>query len=300
MTDVPKTFGSLFAGIGGIDLGLERCGLVCKWQVEIDPYCQKVLAKHWPNVPRHDDVKTFPPDESTTWQVDMVTAGFPCQDISLAGEGKGIHGNRSNLFFDAVRIARTLKARWIFLENVPAITNRGLDVVLATLSDSGFDAEWQMLSAEDVGAPHRRNRFWLRASLADAERSKRRARHSEKRHDQGAHHVHEERTKGAGHIGTRRQDVADASGIGLQGRATAGNGQPTRSGGKEGRATAGRTFETGADRSPWKIEPDVGRLVDGIPNRVAKLKALGNAVVPQCVENLCYQWGWNHDTKRTG
>jgi len=253
MTDAPKTFGSLFAGIGGIDLGLERCGLVCKWQVEIDPYCQKVLAKHWPNVPRHDDVKTFPPDESTTWQVDMVTAGFPCQDISLAGEGKGIHGNRSSLFFDAVRIARTLKARWIFLENVPAITSGGLDVVLATLSQSGFDAEWQMLSAADVGAPHRRNRFWLRASLADATS-----------------------------IGSSEPGP---------------HGQPCHPAAQETRQ-ATQSFD-GRVRHFWATEPELDRVADGLPSRVDRLKGLGNAVVPQCVEELCYQWGWNHEPERT-
>uniref|UniRef100_UPI0035617122 DNA cytosine methyltransferase n=1 Tax=Stieleria sp. TaxID=2795976 RepID=UPI0035617122 len=92
------TFGSLFAGIGGIDLGFERAGMTCKWQVEIDDYARRVLAKHWPDVRRHDDVRTWP--QPDTERVDVIAGGFPCQDISYAGKGAGLAGERSGLFFE--------------------------------------------------------------------------------------------------------------------------------------------------------------------------------------------------------
>src|SRR5690348_12331563 len=104
----PLTFGSLFAGIGGFDLGFERAGMKCEFQVEIDPFCQKVLAKHWPNVRRHDDVRTFPPTAADEWRVDVICGGFPCQDISYAGRGAGLAGERSGLFFEVVRVVRAL------------------------------------------------------------------------------------------------------------------------------------------------------------------------------------------------
>ena len=129
---VPLTFGSLFAGIGGLDLGFERAGLECKWQVEINAYAQKVLAKHWPNVRRHDDVRTWP--KRDTEHVDVVAGGFPCQDISYAGKGAGLQGERSGLFFEAVRVFREVGPRFIVLENVAALLTRGMDEVLGTLA----------------------------------------------------------------------------------------------------------------------------------------------------------------------
>src|SRR5690606_2479372 len=114
------TFGSLFAGIGGFDLGFERAGLQCKWQVEIDPYCQKVLAKHWPGVLRWDDVKTFARD-CVAERVDVICGGFPCQDISNAGLKAGIDGERSGLWSEYVRIIRVLRPKYVVVENVAAI-----------------------------------------------------------------------------------------------------------------------------------------------------------------------------------
>src|SRR5687767_562507 len=110
------TFGSLFAGIGGFDLGFERAGMRCEWQVEIDPYCRRVLAKHWPDVRRWDDVRTFPPDGD--WGVDVICGGFPCQDISAAGKQAGIEGERSGLWGEYERIIRVLRPRIVVVENV--------------------------------------------------------------------------------------------------------------------------------------------------------------------------------------
>ena len=155
------TFGSLFAGIGGFDLGFERAGMRCKWQVEIDPYCQKVLAKHWPDVRRHDDVRTFPPDDGTDWRVDVICGGFPCQDISNAGERAGLAGERSGLWFGFARIIRVLRPSYVVVENVAALLERGVERVLSDLAGIGFDATWEVLPACAFGAPHTRRRVFI-------------------------------------------------------------------------------------------------------------------------------------------
>lgn len=163
----PLTFGSLFAGIGGMDLGLERAGLQCRWQVEIDGYARRVLAKHWPDVRKHDDVRTFPPNDSEDWHVDVIAGGFPCQDISFAGKGAGLSGERSGLWFEYARIIRDLRPRYVVVENVAALLVRGLDAVLGTLAEVGYDAEWDCLPAEIFGAPHERDRTFLVAYPAE-------------------------------------------------------------------------------------------------------------------------------------
>lgn len=159
----PLTFGSLFAGIpvGGLDLGLERAGLTCRWQVEIDGYARRVLARHWPDVPKHDDVRTFPPDDSEDWRVDLIAGGFPCQDISYSGKGAGLAGERSGLWYEFARIVRDLRPRYVLVENVAAMLVRGLDAVLGTLASLGYDAEWECLPAAAFGAPHLRERLFI-------------------------------------------------------------------------------------------------------------------------------------------
>jgi len=155
----PITFGSLFAGIGGIDLGFERCGMECKWQVEINDYAQKVLAKHWPAVHRERDIREC--SARNLERVDIIAGGFPCQDISYAGLGAGLDGERSGLFFEAIRLVSELQPRAVVLENVAALLTRGLDRVLGTLAEIGYDAEWHCIPAAYVGAPHRRNRLFV-------------------------------------------------------------------------------------------------------------------------------------------
>jgi DNA (cytosine-5)-methyltransferase 1 len=153
------TFGSLFAGIGGMDLGLERAGMTCKWQVEIDPYARRVLEKHWPDVRRWDDVRTFPPQGD--WGVDLICGGFPCQDISKAGHKAGINGNRSGLWSEYARIIGSLQPRYVFLENVADLLVRGINRVLGDLAEIGYDAEWDVIPASAFGAPHQRERLFL-------------------------------------------------------------------------------------------------------------------------------------------
>lgn len=153
------TVGSLFAGIGGFDLGLTRAGFDIAWQVEIDPYCQRVLAKHWPHVQRYGDIRAI--DWGTVEPVDLLCGGFPCQDISLAGKGAGLTGERSGLWFEYANAIEVLKPRYVLIENVSALRSRGLDQVLGSLAALGYDAEWHCIPASAVGAPHRRDRVWV-------------------------------------------------------------------------------------------------------------------------------------------
>ena len=153
------TFGSLFAHIGGMDLGLERAGMTVRWQVEIDPFCNRVLAKHWPDVVRHRDVREV--GAHNLEPVDLICGGFPCQDISFAGKGAGLDGARSGLWYEYARIIRELRPRFVLVENVAALLARGMGEVLGTLASLGFDAEWSCVSACSVGAPHMRRRVFV-------------------------------------------------------------------------------------------------------------------------------------------
>ena len=239
------TFGSLFAGIGGFDLGFERAGMQCRWQVEIDPFCQRVLAKHWPDVGRWDDVRTFPPSPADDWRVDVVCGGFPCQDISACNyQGQGIDGERSGLWFEFEKVIRVLRPRYVVAENVPALTFRGLDRVLAGLAESGFDAEWNCLSCRQFGGPHQRDRIFVVAD-STGERCKANA------------------IFGGGAQKTAREEQA----LRLRdwpGRAQSGSALP--------------------DRIRWRPNGSVHRMVDGVPDRLDRYRGLGNAVVPQVAE----------------
>ena len=152
--------GSLFSGIGGLELGLERagCGSVA-WQVERDPFCRSVLAKHWPSAERFDDVCAV--GSHCLAAVDIVCGGFPCQDLSYAGKGAGLAGERSGLWREYARIVRELRPRFVVVENVSALLARGLGDVLGDLAALGYDAEWHCVRASDVGAPHRRERLFV-------------------------------------------------------------------------------------------------------------------------------------------
>lgn len=155
-------FGSLFAGIGGFDLGLERAGMTCQWQVEIEDYPTKILEKHWPEVHRERDIKEC--SGSNLEPVDLICGGFPCQDISVAGTGAGLAGERSGLWHEMHRIISDIRPRWVVVENVAALLSRGMDVVLRDLSQIGYDCEWHIIPASAVNAPHRRERVWIIAN----------------------------------------------------------------------------------------------------------------------------------------
>lgn len=155
------TMGSLFAGIGGFDLGFERAGFETVWQVEIDPWCRKVLAKNFPNAERFDDVRTV--GAHNLKRVDVICGGFPCQDISLSGFGAGLDGERSGLWREMLRIIGELRPLFVAIENVSALLSRGLVRVLCDLAGIGFDAEWECLQAGHFGAPHERERVFILA-----------------------------------------------------------------------------------------------------------------------------------------
>jgi DNA (cytosine-5)-methyltransferase 1 len=154
----------LFSGIGGFSLGLERTGgfetvAFC----EIDPFCRRVLAKHWPTVRQYEDVRTLTAERLSAdgISVDVICGGFPCQDISFAGKGAGIKGERSGLWTEYARLVDEIRPSFVIVENVAALLSRGLDVVLGDLATLGFDAEWHCIPAAAVGAPHRRDRLWI-------------------------------------------------------------------------------------------------------------------------------------------
>ena len=247
------TFGELFAGIGGFSLGLERAGMQCCWQVEIDNYARRVLQKHWPDVRRHDDVRTFPP-AGDDYSVDVICGGFPCQDISVAGKGAGLAGARSGLWHEFSRIIGELRPRYVIVENVAALLSRGMETVLGDLSEIGYDAEWHVIPASAVGAPHRRDRVWVVAYANDI-------------------------------CATMRGQFAAMSSAMACGQCDSRgsvNNCWERCSQKPGQ---GASDAKGAAIRPWwETEPAVGRVVNGVPHRVDRLRCLGNAVVPQVVE----------------
>ncbi len=158
-------FGSLFSGIGGLDLGLERAGMECVWQSEIDPYASRVLAKHWPNIPNLGDINGI--EWNRVPPVDVICGGFPCQDLSYAGLGAGMDGARSGLWSHYARLVGELRPAYVLVENVAALLGRGIERVLGDLAGIGYDAEWHCIPARYVGAPHGRDRIWI---IADPQR----------------------------------------------------------------------------------------------------------------------------------
>ena len=244
------------------DLGFERVGIRTIWQVECEPYCLKVLAKHWPDVTRYPDIRSI--DWSTVPVPDVLSGGFPCQDISNAGKRAGITGSRSGLWTEFRRAIVSLQPRVVVVENVAALYQRGLDRVLGDLAASGYDAEWDCLPAASVGAPHLRERVFimayrnsLRWDNGNSEFSQRQ-QHSSRRQTQCKSDAH----------GALSGTLSDTTRLHAQRFFhRQGQGQLRRS-------------------SWWAVEPAVGRVAHGVPHRVDRLKGLGNAVVPQIAEEI--------------
>lgn len=159
------TFGSLFSGVGGMDLGFHQAGMECRWQVEIEPYARRVLTKHWPTVRRHDDVRTWPQPDSE--RVDVICGGPPCQPSSHSGLRLGESDHRW-MWPDTLRIIREMVPRFVVLENPPALLTldggRAFGRILGALADCGIDAEWDVLPAGAFGLPHFRERLFVVAN----------------------------------------------------------------------------------------------------------------------------------------
>jgi len=258
----------LFSGIGGFSLGLERAGMTTVAFCEIEPYCQAVLRKHWPDVPIYDDVRTLTNERLKAdgiTGIDLICGGFPCQDISNAGKRAGIEGERSGLWSEFARIIGEVRPRYALLENVAALLSgdggRWFGRVLGDLAEIGYDAEWHCIPASYVGAPHRRDRVWIIANTAiNAQR---------KESNRAA-----QQPKLAAPLGDDIGGLCDA---------LANTARQLFDG--SGNERQGRRPEL-TDSGWWETEPNVGRVANGVPNRAHRLKGLGNAVVPQIPEMI--------------
>ena len=282
----------LFAGAGGGLLADLILGHRPVAAVEIDPYCCAVLRKRvtdgwFPGMRVHEgDIRLFDPSEYTG-RVDCVSGGFPCQDISAAGKGAGIDGDRSGLWSEFARVIRLVRPRYAFIENSPMLTLRGLDRVLCDLAALGFDAEWEVVSAADAGAPHRRERIWILAHDSQHGRRAGRTRGpysgDKREREQPLPHVANVRRgrlrraiKGQAEQPWRAEIIG--SGVAVADSESISQREPadtahTIADGRHSRKESCRG-------SWWELEPDVGRVAHGVAARVERLKALGNGQVP--------------------
>jgi DNA (cytosine-5)-methyltransferase 1 len=248
-----------FSGIGGFSYAAERIvgGFETVAFVEREPYCQQILSKHWPSVPIYDDITTFSPEP---YSADVVCGGFPCQDISTAGKQAGIkQGTRSGLFYELIRVVRLVRPRYVVLENVAAIVSNGLDTVLGELAEAGFDAEWACIPASAVGACHQRDRWWLVAYPKGT--------------GAGQHESHTRRQRDGESLPTDRCADQEIS----QHFANTSSERLERPQHQEWRAAE----QLCPDWGGYASKPVLCRGDDGLSGRVDRLKALGNAVVPQ-------------------
>ena len=264
----PITIGSLFSGIGGFELGIERGipGSTTIWQVEQDPFCRSILKKHWPGAQLHEDVRTV--GKHNLVSVDVLCGGFPCQNISIAGKREGINeGEKSSLWWEFRRIIGELRPRIVVIENVSAITfsdGGGWDL-LGSLAQIGYDAEWIDLRASDFGAPHRRERIFFVAYP-----------------DTSIKHGLPIDAKAPGAPGIVG-DVADPAITCSEKHTGRVVSLETEIGSKcRSRQNGGVHRENYWEGFP--VEPPFCLRDDGVPNRVARLRALGNSIVPQCSE----------------
>ena len=267
------TIGSLFSGIGGFELGLERAipNSETIWQCEQNAFCQKVLKKHWPNIPIYNDIKEI--KHGAIDIVDIICGGFPCQDISNAGKGKGIAlGDKSSLWFQMLRIIDIIRPRIAVIENVTAITckGRGMDIVLSSLAQIGYDVEWIDVRASDEGAPHKRERIFF-VAYSNCTPTK--------------NAIQTRREIFTLCNATTKQITSNTNMQHIQKQSMHTISMETKSllkcrSVKDLRIQSKNYWE----KTP--IESPLCRVDDGIPNRVDRIRALGNAIVPQCSERI--------------
>jgi DNA (cytosine-5)-methyltransferase 1 len=282
---------ALFAGAGGGILGGKLLGWRTVCAVEWEPYAASVLAQRQNDgllspFPIWDDVRTF---DGRPWRglVDVVSGGFPCQDISVAGKGAGITGERSGMWTHMARIVGEVRPRFVFVENSPALLTRGLGVVLGDLAALGYDCRWTVLGAADVGAPHQRDRFWL---VAHAHGLRELQPQGGERDERGRigdggeavantdQHARHQWRPGDADQSARGRD-ADRSPVGQNIRHADSSGLEVW----QGIASNDGAQLAALERAGWWVtEPDVGRVANGVAARVDRLRAIGNGQVPAC------------------
>jgi len=283
------TVGSLFTGVGGIDLAFQWAGYTIKWQVEVDDYCTRILEQHWTDVLRFRDIRGCTGRYGKGWQryhrlphVDVIVGGFPCQDISQAGRGAGLTGRRSGLWYEFARIISELRPRVVLLENVAALTfkNRGGTEVIGTLTEMGYSTSWGIISASDAGAPHLRKR-WFCVAVAYTESQRM------------------ERLWATRQQKSRLQSKSSISGCDGAGSRTENRGAQSRvdrsidglscwlDGNQINNWWQGWPMPLGKEQYDW--EAPRTKASKEMPMRKKRIKALGNAVVPQVVYPLAVE-----------
>lgn len=302
---------ALFAGAGGGILGGHLLGWRTVCAVEWEQYPASVLCarqndKVLPPFPIWDDVQTF---DGKPWRgiVDVVSGGFPCQDISAAGRGAGIDGERSGMWKHMARIIGEVRPCYVFVENSPMLTTRGLGVVLADLSSMGFNAKWGVVSAADVGANHQRERIWIRAEQRDffshAEHNGNGRREQQSEGSQETDVANSKSCgsgRNTGKLQTKNEQQTSERQEGWvwqSDNASKSNGEMADSTSirQQGQRKYVKPVNTKADAERqtnyaqsigrpefWSIEPNVGRVANGVAARVDRLKAIGNGQVPLC------------------
>jgi len=264
----------LFSGIGGFSLGLEWAGMSTVAFCERDPYCTTILNKHWPDTPVHNDVRNLDGKDYAD-SIDLVAGGFPCQPFSVAGNRRGSDDDR-HLWPEMLRIIQEAKPRWVIGENVFGLINMALDDVQADLEREHYEVRKFVLPAVAVDAHHRRDRVFIIAyrdpTLAHS--------HGEGRLQQEG--LECEVRRWSGDSGKESDPMAYAYNEGLQGWSQ------TRDSASEGEIAIKQSSRLGEPcrGRDWPVEPRVGRVANGIPNRVDRIKGLGNAVVPQLIQAI--------------
>jgi DNA (cytosine-5)-methyltransferase 1 len=290
------------------------------WFCEQDEFCQRVLAKHWPGVPCHPDVRALVADTAVDGRgpgrtgrpdpdgageqqpalqaglsvpvpyVDVLAGGFPCQDLSYAGKGAGIDGERSGLWGEYARLIRELRPRYVVVENVTALLARGMGRVLGDLAACGYDAEWDCIPAAAVGAPHRRDRVWIVAYPNGAGLEGHRG--PDRRPGELAAAARRGPDRTCIYCGRSTDDGSDEHEECFQ-RSAAENVADADAGRRDPRCRPiGARVQPrpeSQDAGWWSVEPGVGRVAHGVPQRVDRLRSLGNALVPQIAEWLGHQ-----------
>lgn len=266
--DTEPTYATCFTGIGGFDLGLDRAGFHPLWMCENHIYARRVLEKRYPGLPLYGDIKGL--DESSLLRPTVLAGGFPCQDISEANPiAAGIRGGKSGLWFEFHRVISHLRPDYVLVENVSAIRKRGLATVLAGLAEVGYDAEWDTLRAADFGAPHERARVFLIAYRPSASLPGPRF-FTESARDEVGRACHDYGYV-ADTLSTRQQKHIPR----VESVQTPLQCPPQRDG----------SLVLGGG---WGVEPDVGRVAHGVPHRVDRLRALGNALTPVIAEWIAH------------